>query len=496
MARNILNCAASISGETLSAWRDSMLPSAEMTRIHDHVPSCEACQQRLADFEIVAATLLRQREIEPGDRIIAGVRQRAAQSGYRPHGSARARRVWGGLGALAAVAAVVLLFVYVFGGIAGHPTTPLNGKTPVASTSSTRVPSPVATAPLAPVVSTAAAWGTQAETKVSGVLDATHYFNASGITPDGKYLLGYEVTLTSGGAIDQAVPAQAGLMNIATGRVTAMGVTANALYPTSCCITDGRFVLIAQDTAPGTTCGLCHLTYWSYDMTTGQKYQVARGTDYQVISHVYLSNGLLIMWTGDGAKVADLAARTTTTLAVIPASAQPEAFAWPYLLYSGPTGNSASLQLHLRDMSTGKDVALPQVDALNTSPASTSVSFALAGDTLFIATAPSDGATTNNSATAATTLYELDAAAQPGAQPRALARYNDALYVLSANSRLVIFASLAWDRAEHRFVRLASSSVPALSGDYLAIFEQGAAQTAPPTVIMFDTATLPIRSGG
>jgi sugar lactone lactonase YvrE len=118
MTTPIAPCAQSISTETLSAWRDDGLPAAEALALAAHTPTCTACQAHLADYDAVARALVRQRELDPADRVLAGVRTGAARQ-QRRRGRAQ---VWGGLGALGSVAALVLLFVYVFGPVLGdHP---------------------------------------------------------------------------------------------------------------------------------------------------------------------------------------------------------------------------------------------------------------------------------------------------------------------------------------------------------------------------------------
>lgn len=494
MARNTLECPANIGEETLSAWRDELLSAQEMTRIREHAPTCQACQQRLADFEIVASALLRQRDIEPGDRILAGVRERAASGHPRRHiqPAVMSRRVWSGVGALAAVAALLLLFVYVFGGIAGRVTNPAHRKTPVAS--QTIAPTP--TLPPAPAPSNAvdarSAWGPNAATTISTRIDATHIMEVGGVTPNGRDLLGYSITLTANGQVDQNIPAEAGFMDIATRKFTSIGLTDSAFYAHHCCTADGHYLLMAQDTAPGTTCGLCHLDYWTYDMNTGQKYRVARGTDFQMVESAYLSKDFLVLGTGDGVKLANLATHALTSIPRIPTSAQVADVSWPYVLYRS---QDTVPQTHLFDLSTNRDVVIAQLDARYVAPGSV----LLAGDTLYlVAEQPSLPGTPPGASTPGT-LYELDALTNPASTLRAVATYKDQLVVSNANARLVSFVGLdglVWDRAEQRFARLGTSF--ALSGNYLVTNTDGAAGigSVPATVDLYDTATLPVRTGG
>ncbi len=129
MAHNTFECVDHISSETLSAWRDDHLPPAELARLGPHVAICAACQARLAGFDEVARALLRQRNLDPGDRILDGVRRRAAQRPQR--GRLLHGRVWGELGALGSVAAVLILFIYVVAVLGvgrGHPIGPAGPK--------------------------------------------------------------------------------------------------------------------------------------------------------------------------------------------------------------------------------------------------------------------------------------------------------------------------------------------------------------------------------
>lgn len=494
MTRDILECTENISDETLSGWRD--FPSRsdeEMAHFREHTYSCPACRQRLAEFEMVATALRREREIEPDGRILMGVRARAGRMRTlsRFHMS---RRIWSGLGALAAVAALVLLFGYVFDGIAGQPnsvSTVPAGKTPIAS----QVVSPSPTLPpvpaVAPIVNAQTAWGTYAATTFSTKLDATHVFEVGGITPDGRSLLGYRVTLTVSGQVDQNVPAEEGSIDASTRQFTSIGLTSPAPYADNCCIADGHYLLAEQDTSPGATCGLCHLTYWSYDINTGQKYLIAKGSDFQLIQDVFLSHGLLVMWTGTGVKVADLATRSITSMPEIPASARPAAFSWPYLLYTVTTNDGASSQTHVHDLSNQRDIVLPQIDANNVG----SGTVVFSGGTLFLVAGQPILPGTPSSSTGATVLYELDSFMEPGAALKPIATYKGSLEVSGANGRLVVFGGpdgLVWDRAEQRFVRLGISCV--LSGNYLVPIGEGRDGTGnvPTSANVYDTRALPV----
>lgn len=158
MATNPVECPERVENETLSALRDDLLSGDEAARLREHLPSCAACQARLNEYDEVARALLRQRELEPGERIIRGVRRRVGE-GRAPRQLAR-QRLLSGLGGLASVAAVLLLFLYVFGQQPGrgptHSGTPTVSRTPsVTATTTSNGPFQMADARVAQQISIA-----------------------------------------------------------------------------------------------------------------------------------------------------------------------------------------------------------------------------------------------------------------------------------------------------------------------------------------------------
>jgi hypothetical protein len=128
-------CAAELTTDDLSAWRDETLPADEADRIAAHSADCPACLRRLRGFETVAAALRTQRIPSPDERLWREVRAAILaskpstgnsdithettipdQSGAAPipHVTARAhsrrRRALGTLAAVAAIALVVVGF--------------------------------------------------------------------------------------------------------------------------------------------------------------------------------------------------------------------------------------------------------------------------------------------------------------------------------------------------------------------------------------------------
>jgi hypothetical protein len=395
---------------------------------------------------------------------------------------------------------VLLLFVYVFGhaqGTTGGPQpTATTGANPTATFGKPIVTPRATVAPSGPftrVVSMQQAWGAQAAVRsFMTQVDNTHLFWATGISPDGKSLLGYEYAI-SGGEPDMSVPAQAGLLDTANLHLTAIGVSQSPGYPPGCCDDDGRFLLATDSTAPGATCGLCHQRYWSYDTQTGTLWKVAVGTDFQMIQQVYLDHGLLVLGTGDGIEVADLAARHIAPLAGVPAAVDLLFYRWPYVLYTQPSGTSGPGALvSVFDLTTNTARALPQVDALNGQ-------LFLVGDTLFATTLTQDEQVT--------TLYEMDHFLSSDAQSRELGRYLGDIYITGANDRLVVFSGAIYDLLKGVFVSYGTASsqnlppggrAGALAGTYLATFNlKGGTPVgaSPQLVTIYNTATLPQGAG-
>ena len=434
-------------------------------------------------------------------------------------------RLWASLKVLVPVAVVLLLFAYVLVlGPGSHPRT--SGKATLAGT-----PSPT-TPRFSPITTIADAWGPHAAAAtLTTQIDAAHYLVGSALTPDGHQLIGYEVTLT-GGVISQTIPAQAGLLNIATRRFTPIGVWSlpkcpgnscqdtPPIFPLNCCETDGRF-FVAQNGYPEYSNPACvGGCVWSYDQTTGGLYEVAAGASYQGIWPFQVDHGLLVLTSGEGIKIADLTARTLSTLPGTSGNSQLFAYRWPYILYATPQHVSVSSPFLLQayDVATHTGATLPSVNsdvftvigdslfytvgtsatgpsgaagatlyeldhllsanarphALARFPGDMPVFVAVAGDTLFYATiaglvngSPQSSCfvagcptrpTPSPAPPAITTLYEVDHYRSSGATARAIAVHAGALGgPISVNARLVVFLSgAAWDRAEGRFVALVS----------------------------------------
>lgn len=142
-------CALGISRETLSAWRDRVLPDGEAGRIAQHVAQCPACQRRLDQYARIATALQRTHEPDLRLRTWRGIQAQLAtrargprplRLGIVPHGFGS----YGGIGATALVALIALLALVIF---AQRPTTqpgPGGAPGPATATSTPTAP-PTAT---------------------------------------------------------------------------------------------------------------------------------------------------------------------------------------------------------------------------------------------------------------------------------------------------------------------------------------------------------------
>ncbi|MGH2502724.1 MAG: hypothetical protein ACRDID_09445, partial [Ktedonobacterales bacterium] len=110
-----LACAAGVTPDTLSAWRDGLLPEAQASWLAAHTPTCPACGARLRDDEQIGAALRGQliprSAADPWPAMLRRI-ERERRGRWRAPTLPR----WGGLGAL--VAAVLL--VALFAGLLAH----------------------------------------------------------------------------------------------------------------------------------------------------------------------------------------------------------------------------------------------------------------------------------------------------------------------------------------------------------------------------------------
>ncbi len=543
MAHEALTCAEGITPERLSALRDETLTPAEAQWLRAHIAGCDACRARLADYDTLATALRQQRELEPGERVISGVRARlSAGASSRRRVS---RRVWAGLATLAPVAAIILLFVYVFGGLTGRsrPATDLTPTVAATATATafggkpifpTPTPALVTLPPMTPGVSAAAAWGTfspVATYKTPNI--ANTQFILSALSPDGTTLAGTEMTNVSPGgglptvyliSFDLASHTYRRLGPHWTGYVGPWG-GANAI--------DSRYLVYGYNTQPGATCGVCHNTLWSYDRQTGATWQFDPGKNYSGDLDIWVSGDHVAFWSVEmQVWVADLASQQVKL--VLPIGAQPATntstpstpppddhvvgFNWPYLVYTNTpasqNGSQPQTTLDILNLQSGVNTTANSLDTLPGTPSASSSSgiqaALITGDTLYLETSSgvngvdSSGAPVN---TTYMTLYSVRHIFASAVQPQMLARWvsaqNGIAMTFQANGRLITLDSgYIWDIAEQRLVQINPPGanapvVTSLSGGYLLVATganaANGASTAPAQGDIYDTSALPVR---
>lgn len=114
-------CPLGVPTESLSAWRDGLLDQREAAQLSAHVYDCPACQERLATFDRLGATLRSSSAPDLRETVWAGLRARILRGGSGKPGGSRAL-LGGGLATVAA-ALLVVLFLALFSGH-NNPTTP------------------------------------------------------------------------------------------------------------------------------------------------------------------------------------------------------------------------------------------------------------------------------------------------------------------------------------------------------------------------------------
>lgn len=501
MKRDALVCDEHISSEALSSWRDGYPQGQDANWMRQHIATCRACQETLARFDEVTLVLRRQRELDPGDRIVRAMRDRASEPARRR--SARSRRRWGGLAALASVAAVLLLFTGLFSYLSHVRDT---GTIPTSKATPTATIPPIPTfdpnkEQFSPVVQAQDAWGTGAITAhLTNELDPTHYFWIYGLMPDGAKLYGAMfATDASGKPTGIPVP---GLFDVATRQFTSIPVQNPSRFGARPNASDGRFVILTM------LDDNIHTIAWVYDLSTGQTHPLNEEQRAGVLSSgrliytTFNDHSLHIMNLATGA---DQQVETAKPIAWI------SAFSWPNILYATQQTSKDPFSMRMRDLSSGQDIALPQLDSLaahfNDSNPNYAPTFALTDDTIFANRITGRVSTSNvppnnvTDSTAMSTLYELGHVFSGAAQLRIVGRYHGVVGdLIGANDRLVIYNFAAWDRAEWRFVKFSTlkdgdGPLAQLAGNTLLLYQQLATNTGadPEDMTLYDTTHLPVR---
>ena len=289
-----------------------------------------------------------------------------------------------------------------------------------AATAIARNPIPTATPdptppPFSPSVGYQTAWGSHAVTAdYSMVLDSTHIFIPSAISPDGTILLGNEKITSSKPTF--SVIFQGGYYDLATRHFTAIGVSDGG-DPVQCCATDGRFLVASDQTEPGAPFGSDGIRNWAYDRKTGRLRQLGKTGD--PLDMIAVTHRLLIT----SSSVINLVTGTTSPLSGATPGYGDIAYSWPYLVYAERSGDGTVSAYRLRNLAASQDRQLPSLEAFSNSytpkpDVNGPIAYSIAGDTLIAAVPPNQTATlTNpNGGSGTTTFYALVHALSGGTQ--------------------------------------------------------------------------------
>jgi hypothetical protein len=483
---NTATCRLGITLETLSALRDHALDESLAQPLRAHIPTCPACQARLAAFDRVARALSLQRDLEPNQQIWAALQPHVLRKERSPMSTSR-RSIISGAIAVISVAIVVALFALVLLNhhSTGTSTSVVATKPPSQTTTPPTKPTPLPTATpisLNGLPSPQQTWGT-------GAVQATvniGTLHVAGITADGQHILGYQLS-ADGKNYD------VGWLTIATHVFTTFDQspvlgTHKMNNPPNCCVTDGRFVVGGNGISEGASTNIP----WYYDTQTGQLHSInsnefaAFGINNGVVYHMGLSaaqqQGVLYalhLLTGVDTPVPGTASIFNTGT-----------FAWPNFTYTSSSDGGNTYALHIHNLQTNVDIALTSLG--NVEPTLTSV--ALLNDALFFV--QSTGPTNS--------LEEWDQIFTVGSSFHAVTSFvgnnSDAT---GANGRVVLIAdsdatcqtvtapcnySLAWDRTLQKLVLLSPSHTTDtwLNGAYFLVVDHATNQAT-----IFDATTFP-----
>ncbi len=486
----LAGCALALSADDLSAWRDGAMDEGAQARLDMHIPGCAACRARIGKYDDIAQALRAIPTPEPlrGFGCNPRARGMAAAERHTPaHVPIRSRREFGGLGAVAAIALLLLAFAQVFGrlGVQFPPVTATKPPTSqvratVAATMTSREP----TLPTFQVVPATAAWGNIGLVAhiASTQIDANTNFIPSALLPDGSALVGQIYH----GANNTA---QLALWTVATGRGTLLNVP-SAPQPFVGVMTDGRSIVYRYR-------GGNELSV--YDLAAGavvRQINISADAtpvffDHDRYVRQMLSGGILITDVATGQQ----SAFPDASVAV--QHAQLLAFSWPYLVYMpDPTATTLPGALAVRDLSTGQQGDLTPLapllpDLLPRRQDNHNPGVVVTDGALFVVTAPS--ADVNQ-------LYELDnfMSAAPTLKPIARAQYQGAIVLIGANARAIGLRvdgmmPSAYDRALGKAVKFALSGFGTeVTGHFvIAMAPINMPEFTPWEVIIYDTNKLP-----
>ncbi len=530
MARETLVCAEHTPAERLSALRDGGLPPAEEQKLRAHIATCPACTARMADFDAIASALRGQRELEPGDRILSSVHAALASPQPSRWRLRTSRRVWTRLATLAPVAAVILLFVFVFSNLSGHfGPRPASGSTPIATNGKTVTPTSTRGVSNLPTftqsISATQAWGTLSTTSsFTTDLGGGHIFLPQSMAPDGHTVAGIDESNLSAGSLQGQFTL--GVLDTQTRQFTGT----NQSWPTSnadahAVAVDSQYIVYGYNDSPGQTCGICHNTLWSYDRLSGAKWQITPGKNYNGDQYEMVSGDHVAFMSAQGQVwVADLAARTVTY--ELPSNAQPASspsyngptiqllgFDWPYITYTytppaQADGSPVATTLQVMNLQANTTLILmpPLSQLFGAHSSSASIFYGpvyFTNDTLYLIASTQFNAA-HSGDVAYGTLYEIDHVFHNASLPKSLAMWQvpangvggGVLGRLSANGRLIALgAGYVWDIHAQELVLLDPQSTIGISGSYLVTLQMvSGANTLTPVQrgAIYDISALPV----
>src|SRR5260221_14321434 len=164
------------------------------------------------------------------------------------------------------------------------------------------------------------------------------------------------------------------LLDVATRQFTPVGEASTvspmtAPFPEADCISsDERYVVCEDQAAPATT-GLPEMspalaTLWSYDLVSKQARRITDTDHYAFAGKVLESHSTLVFSAGKQVYLVDLATNAIASLPTPSPGPFAIGFSWPYLVYFDQPDPAQPTKVRARDLATGEDIALPQVDAL------------------------------------------------------------------------------------------------------------------------------------
>ncbi|HEX8034654.1 MAG TPA: hypothetical protein VF510_12445 [Ktedonobacterales bacterium] len=457
----LAGCALGLSASDLSAWRDSAMDDAAKARLDMHLPGCTACRTRIEEYDNIALALRAIPTPEPLHGFGRNPRPLSTAPAERQTPAPSAiwhRREFGGLGAVAAIALLLLAFAQIFGrlGMQSPSVTATQSPTSQATATVATTTTPrEATLPGFQFVPATSAWGSTGLVAhiASTQMDASENFIPSALLPDGSALVGQLYSPS------QQVSARLALWTIATGKVTLLNApSASQLF--GGIMTDGRSIV--YDSSNGLSV---------YDLSVGAAVRQIRLSADATGGPTFFDHGLYVRQMLNGGIITiDIATGRQSAFpdaSVAMQHARLLAFSWPYLVYiPDPTATTLPGAMAVRDLATGQQGDLTPLapllpDLLSRLNDNQNPGVAVTDGALFVVTAPS--ADVNQ-------LYELDAfmSAAPRLKPiaRAESQYPLSIVLYGANARAIGMRvqgmmPSAYDRALGKAVEFA---VPGVGG--------------------------------